>query len=179
MKTVIIMSHPYYEKSKINQALFEAANSVDNVTVRHLEGIYGFETRKFDIAAEQKLLESADRIVFQFPMFWFGMPSILKAYIDEIFEYGWAYGSGEGKLCGKEFQIAVSLGGSQTEYSKEGLVKFSVNELLYSLHATADYCGMTFNKIFICDNASNVTNSEIDAYKKKYVKLLKNELEEE
>ncbi|AQW86688.1 flavodoxin-like fold domain protein, putative NAD(P)H (quinone) dehydrogenase/reductase [Campylobacter pinnipediorum subsp. caledonicus] len=174
MKTVVIMSHSYYKDSRVNKALFEAAKSVDNVEVRHLEEIYGTDTSKIDVATEQKILENADRVVFQFPLFWFGMPPMLKAYVDLVFAHGWAYGTGGDKLKGKQFQIAVSSGVAEAEYSKQGKVALAYDELLLPLQTTGGYCGMNINKIFVSGGALNASDDDIKNYADKYVTLLKN-----
>lgn len=179
MKTVIIMSHPYYEQSKMNKALFEAAKSLQNVEIRHLEAIYGSDTRAFDVKKEQEILESAERIVFQFPMFWLSTPAMLKAYIDEIFTYGWAYGSSGDKLQGKELQIVVSTGSPIVDYSNEGRVKYTISEVLLPLQITANYCGMVFNRIFVNDGVFSANDDDINASVQRYIKLLKNEIEEQ
>ena len=40
---------------------------------------------KFDIEKEQARLVKADVIVFQFPFFWYSMPSILHKYQEDVF----------------------------------------------------------------------------------------------
>ncbi|WP_206111302.1 twin-arginine translocation signal domain-containing protein [Pandoraea nosoerga] len=45
IKTLLIASHPYPERSVTIKGLQQAAESVDGVTVRNLETIYGFDTR--------------------------------------------------------------------------------------------------------------------------------------
>src|SRR5688572_22145541 len=47
-----------------------------------------------DIAAEQQKLLWADAVIFQFPMWWFSMPAILKGWVERVFAYGFAYGVG-------------------------------------------------------------------------------------
>ncbi|MBE2984060.1 NAD(P)H-dependent oxidoreductase [Campylobacter sp. RM9344] len=180
MKTLIIASHPYFENSKANKFLLNAAKEVPDVKIRHLEDIYGTNTRNFDVALEHSLIEEADRIVLQFPMFWFSVPPLLKAYIDEIFTHGWAYGSDGNALVGKELQIVVSTGSSIDKYSREGSIKHSVEEILLPLNLTANYCGMVFNKVFIVDDVlSNIDSEKFGFLAQKYIKLLKNEIDEE
>src|SRR5690625_52182 len=53
---------------------------------------YQSATLSSDIAAEQDKLVWADAVVFQFPMWWFGMPAILKGWVDRVFVKGFAYG---------------------------------------------------------------------------------------
>ncbi|MFC3799239.1 NAD(P)H-dependent oxidoreductase [Cohnella sp. GCM10012308] len=44
-----------------------------------------------DIAAEQAFLAKADFITFIYPIWWTGLPAILKGYVDRTFSYGFAY----------------------------------------------------------------------------------------
>lgn len=46
-------------------------------------------------AAEQEKLLWADTIIFQFPLWWYTMPAILKGWVDRVFTYRFAYGVGE------------------------------------------------------------------------------------
>ena len=49
-------------------------------------------TQSRDIAEEQEKLKWADAVVFQFPLWWFGLPAILKGWFDRVFAYKFAYG---------------------------------------------------------------------------------------
>uniref|UniRef100_UPI002542314E NAD(P)H dehydrogenase [quinone] 1 isoform X2 n=1 Tax=Euleptes europaea TaxID=460621 RepID=UPI002542314E len=44
-----------------------------------------------DIVAEQKKLEAAELVIFQFPLQWFGVPAILKGWFDRVLTSGFAY----------------------------------------------------------------------------------------
>ncbi|XP_053904945.1 NAD(P)H dehydrogenase [quinone] 1 isoform X2 [Malaclemys terrapin pileata] len=44
-----------------------------------------------DIVAEQKKLEAADLLIFQFPLYWFSVPAILKGWVERVFTQGFAY----------------------------------------------------------------------------------------
>ncbi len=52
-------------------------------------------TQSADIAAEQEKLLWADTVIFQFPLWWFSMPAIMKGWIDRVYAWGFAYGVGE------------------------------------------------------------------------------------
>lgn len=67
-------------------------------------------------AAPAKAVEEADRIVFQFPIFWFPSPALLKEWEDKVLEHGWAYGSEGHAFEGKEFGVAVSTGSPESAY---------------------------------------------------------------
>ncbi|MFJ4968007.1 NAD(P)H oxidoreductase [Streptomyces sp. NPDC088755] len=46
-------------------------------------------------------IEAADLIVVVFPVWWFGLPAILKGWIDRVWNYGFAYGRSRPRLEGK------------------------------------------------------------------------------
>ncbi|MFC5652357.1 NAD(P)H-dependent oxidoreductase [Paenibacillus solisilvae] len=48
-----------------------------------------------DIKAEQEYIASADVITFVYPIWWTGLPAILKGYVDRVFAYGFAYAYGK------------------------------------------------------------------------------------
>ena len=56
---------------------------------------YAHGTQRPDIAAEQEKLRWADAVIFQFPLWWFSMPAIMKGWFDRVYAYGFAYGVGE------------------------------------------------------------------------------------
>jgi len=49
-----------------------------------------------EIAAYQQRMDAADRIAFVFPVYWWGMPAIMKGWIERVFAGGWAYVYGDG-----------------------------------------------------------------------------------
>lgn len=77
-----------------------------------------------DIKREQEFITSADRIVVIHPIWWFGMPAMLKGYIDRVFAHGFAYSVGpdgpKGLLSGKKVSIINTTGGDEATYSKYG-----------------------------------------------------------
>jgi len=44
-----------------------------------------------DITREQEFITWAETITFIHPIWWTGLPAILKGYIDRVFTYGFAY----------------------------------------------------------------------------------------
>src|SRR4051812_28026550 len=105
MKTLVLVFHPDINNSRINRRLAEEMEKQANVTVHRVYEAYPNE--QIDVAAEQKLLEEHDRIVLQFPFYWYSTPPLLKKWEDEVLTYGWAYGSNGDKLRNKELLIAV------------------------------------------------------------------------
>ncbi len=72
-----------------------------------------------DIRNMQKRVADADVIAFIHPLWWFGMPAILKGWIDRVFSYGFAYGHDshgvKPLLTGKKTVVVNTAGGSAGE----------------------------------------------------------------
>ncbi|AGC47000.1 NAD(P)H oxidoreductase [Myxococcus stipitatus DSM 14675] len=111
-------------------------------------------TQSADVAAEQEKLLWADAVIFQFPMWWFSMPAILKGWVDRVFAYGFAYGVGahggerwgdrygEGTLTGRRAMLSVTIGGRPPHYTDRG-VNGALDDLLFPIqHGIIYYPGM-------------------------------------
>jgi NAD(P)H dehydrogenase (quinone) len=78
-----------------------------------------------DLDAEMKKLEAADLLIFSFPLWWFGMPAVLKGWVDRVFASGRIYGGGKlyenglGKAQ-KRGLILMTTGGGQAMYGGFG-----------------------------------------------------------
>jgi len=104
-----------------------------------------------DVAAEQRKLLAADAVILQFPLWWFGMPAILKGWVDRVFAYGLAYGYkgagnryryGEGAFQGKRALLSVTIGGAAEDYSARG-INGPLEQLLFPItHGTLFFPGM-------------------------------------
>jgi len=67
-----------------------------------------------DIAAELDRLEACDLLIFQFPIWWFGLPAILKGWVDRVFVMGRIYGGGRvydtGRFRGRRAMLSLTTG---------------------------------------------------------------------
>ncbi|GGH53494.1 flavodoxin family protein [Frigidibacter albus] len=90
-----------------------------------------------DIAAEQDRLTRADMVIFQFPVWWFGMPAILKGWVDRVFARGYAYRPGRkydtGMFKGKLAMLATTTGTSADTYAPDG-IDGDILTLLWPVH---------------------------------------------
>lgn len=77
-----------------------------------------------DLEAELAKLEAADLVIWQFPLWWFGLPAILKGWVDRVFAMGRAYGGGRvydtGMFKGKRALLSLTTGGPEDAYTAEG-----------------------------------------------------------
>ncbi|CAN7355442.1 NAD(P)H-dependent oxidoreductase [Bosea sp. LjRoot9] len=78
-----------------------------------------------DIAAEQAKISRADMLILQFPIWWFGMPAILKGWADRVFARGFAYLPGRkydtGMFHGKLALVSATTGTSAETYAPDGI----------------------------------------------------------
>jgi glutathione-regulated potassium-efflux system ancillary protein KefF len=139
IKTLLIASHPYPERSVMNKGLREAAESVDGVTVRNLEGLYGFDTRAINAQEERKITQSHDRIVFMFPTHWFNITPMMKAYMNDV------WGSvGPGLWQGKEMLVVTTAGGGTSTYGQAGRIGVALADVFAPMKASALHAGMAY-----------------------------------
>ncbi|GGB96557.1 NAD(P)H-dependent oxidoreductase [Dyadobacter sediminis] len=148
MKTLIIVVHPDLEHSAVNKRWIETLNRFPEKYVVHsLYEVYPDE--KIDVQAEQKMVEQYDKIVFQFPYYWFNCPPLLKKWLDEVLTHGWAYGSKSGyKLAGKKIALAISLGADEQEYGPSDVFKYSLTELTRPFELTFEYIKADYKPLF-------------------------------
>jgi len=164
MKTLVIVSHPYPEQSKVIMALQKIAENTADVRVRNLESLYRSDLNAFDVAAEQKAHEGVDRVVYLFPIHWFNLTPMLKAYLNTVWSYGWAFGPDGSALKGKQMQVVVSAGASAQTYSAEGLVQSTIGEVLTPMKASALYVGMTYQPPLAFHNAMVVSQEVLNGF---------------
>ncbi|MFT9847772.1 NAD(P)H-dependent oxidoreductase [Aneurinibacillus sp. REN35] len=172
MKTLVIVAHPHLQKSKVNARWVKAVKENIDITVHDLYEEYPQEV--IDIHKEQQQLTQHERIVFQFPFYWYSSPPLLKKWIDTVFTAGWAYGSGGNKLHGKELVLAISTGSPEEKYQAGGLNQYTVSELTRPFQATSSLVGMTFLPMFIFHNAFSATDTDIEESAKNYVRHILN-----
>ena len=90
-----------------------------------------------EILAEQAKLRRADLVILQFPLWWFGMPAILKGWADRVFARGFAYVGGRkydtGLLRGKRAMVSVTTGTSADTYAADG-IDGDIMGILWPIH---------------------------------------------
>lgn len=168
-KILVIQAHDDMKISRVNKRFSKEIEALENVEIRDLKALY--PDYKIDVEAEQNAIRNADKIVFQFPMFWFNAPSILKEWMDKVYSIGFAFDVSEKgyerrELAGKEFMLAVSMGGHEAAY--DGDYK-SVDECLTPYIYTSKFCGMKVTKPFYTYRAmQNLSDEKLDELAPKF-----------
>ena len=89
--------------------------------------LLNLQTGKFadDIKAEQEQIEWADVTTFVYPVWWAGLPVMLKGYVDRVFANGFAFTYGEngpiGLLSKKKAIVFSKTGFSSAVYEQIGM----------------------------------------------------------
>jgi len=81
-------------------------------------------TTPADVNSEAERLLACDLLVVHFPLWWFGMPAILKGWMDRVFVYGRLYRSAmrydTGVCVGKKMIACVTTGANEDSCSHSG-----------------------------------------------------------
>ena len=97
---LVILAHPDFSRSIANKAVItRLQHSGLPLEVRDLAALY--PDYRIDPTAEQQALLRHHTVVFQYPLYWYNVPAILKQYFDCVLTYGFAYGTGGDQLRGK------------------------------------------------------------------------------
>ena len=161
MKNVLIINgHQRYDQiaeGKLTKRFIDTANDffIENgFNVKHstIESNY-------DVNDELEKLAWADYILFQYPVYWMGVPWITKKYIDEVFSGGMGtvtftndgrsredaskrYGSG-GLMKGKKYMLSLTYNCPDTEFDNEDgfFDGLTLDQANVATHKLFQFCG--------------------------------------
>lgn len=169
---LIIAAHPQLEHSHVNSALLQAARQqgAGHVVLRDLYALY--PDYLIDVQAEQALLDAARLIVWQHPIQWYSMPSLMKLWVDEVLSFGWAYGPRGTALKGKDLWLVASTGGPQDSYRPDRYNRYFFDAFLPPYEQTAALCGMRFVPPLLLHGAQRISPAELDAHVRVYASRL-------
>ncbi len=131
-----------------------------------------------DIAAEMEKFEWCDLLIFNFPLWWFGLPAILKGWVDRTFAMGFAYGNGKGVYENGAFPektafLTFTTGGPEMAYN--GGKNGDLDTILFPVHHGMLYfTGMTVLPPFISFSPARKSKEELEAELERYRDHLSN-----
>jgi NAD(P)H dehydrogenase (quinone) len=142
-----------------------------------------------DVEAEQAKLCRADLVVLQFPLWWYGMPAVLKGWVDRVFESGFAYDvldpatrrarkSGDGGLVGRRALAVVTAGDRPGSLTPRG-ISGSIEDVLWPLlHGTFWYTGMEPLRPHLVTQARDLGPDELARVERDLAARLRNVMDE-
>jgi NAD(P)H dehydrogenase (quinone) len=139
------------------------------------EEAYAAEYEGFapDIQAEMDKLFWCDALILQFPLWWFGLPGILKGWVDRVFASGGRiYGGGKwydrGVFAGKRAMCSLTIGGTAAMYTREGL-SGPIDWILYPInHGILYFTGFTVIEPFLVYGPARISQEERLAHLVRY-----------
>jgi NAD(P)H dehydrogenase (quinone) len=121
-----------------------------------------------DLRREQERVSAADAFVFVFPIWWGGVPAILKGWFDRVLAYGFAYQDGHryetGFFRGRAAVLGMTSGGTSKRFS-EGEAYGPIEQVLWpTQHCMVDYLGLATAEPFVAYAAPRVDEAQRKAY---------------
>ncbi len=169
-KVLLITAHPALEKSRNNIRLMKAADSIDEVVIRDLYELY---PRFFiDTQKEQRYLEQSQIVILQHPFYWYGIPALLKQYLDMVFTHGWAYGKGTSKLKDKILFNALTTSGTRESYHENEHNRFPLASYLIPYNQLAHVCKMHYLPPFVLHESGKASASESARHARQFKTLI-------
>jgi glutathione-regulated potassium-efflux system ancillary protein KefG len=139
-RTLVVVAHPNLGESRVNATRLAEIEDMGNVTVHDLYKAY--PNFAIDVAREQQLLREHDTVILQFPLHWYNVTPLLKAWFDAVLKYGFAFtfdGSASA-LRGKKAWLAVSAGSTLDTYNAAGIARRTLEEYLAPVSQTLQFC---------------------------------------
>lgn len=166
---IVYYAHPGHKHSHVNMHMARAAAGIDGITFVDLYGEY--PRFDIDVNTEQRRLLEHDVVLFQFPVFWYSTPSIIKEWQDLVLEHGFAYGKDGDRLTGKHMLLAVTTAGPAEAYTEKGYQHYSLRTFLTPLEQTARLCGMQFTAPYVLYGAlrapiDGLVDTHVDGYRR-------------
>lgn len=112
-----------------------------------------------DIKEEQSKLAWCDSVLLQFPLWWFGMPAILKGWLDRIFTAGFAFDKDKwfdsGLLKPRKVLVSVTTQSPESAYQESG-IHGRMDQYLKPIHHTFRFAGISPLSPFIAYGVMNM-----------------------
>ncbi|MDG9781105.1 NAD(P)H-dependent oxidoreductase [Metapseudomonas otitidis] len=130
------------------------------------------QTLAADIREELDKLLWADLVIFNFPVYWFSVPAILKGWFDRVLVSGICYGGkrfyDQGGLAGKRALLTLTLGGRDHMFGP-GAIHGPLEDMLRPvLRGTLAYTGMTVLPPFVAWHVPYVSDDVRAGYLQAY-----------
>lgn len=147
---------------------------------QQLEEVYASEVNGFagPIEAELEKLEWCDVMIWQFPLWWFSVPAILKGWVDRVFAMGKVYGQGKlyenGFMNGKRALLSLTTGGAEEAYIKNGF-NGDISGILRPVHrGMLEFTGFKVLAPQVVYGPIRKTHEDLNQELDKWVNRLKN-----
>lgn len=166
---LVLYAHPAPHRSPLIRRLGDAARALPGVLVQDLYERYP----DFDIDGEHEraLLAEARLVVMLHPFRWYGMPSMMKEWMEIVLLPDWAYATGgpgqatpKGALHGKSCWLVTTTGSGPQAYQPGGLHGRPFADFLAPYEQTAALCGMDWIAPLVMHGAAGLHEEAVAAH---------------
>lgn len=170
MKILHLVFHPNLESSRVNSTWKQQLEASGKVTTTR--DVYAdYPDFNIDVEREHADLVAHDRIVLQFPLYWYSMPPLLKKWLDDVLVFNFAYGTKGDKLVDKELQVILSVG-ARAKFHSGFDIFTSIPDLLRPFQMTANMVRMKYLVPEWMHEANTASFEVIEQYGKQWVDMI-------
>lgn len=188
MNVLIIYAHPNPES--FNAAMRETAIGalsrsghsilLSDLYTMHFNPVLGkseLQGQLQHIQPEIAKVRRADMLLFQFPLWWYSMPAIMRGWIDRVFAEGFAYSEGHefetGLFTGKKAMLSLTVGGDENYFLQTP--QRNLMGILEPIHyGIFSFTGMEVLPPYIVHAPASKTDAERKAVLEHYRQYLQN-----
>ena len=158
MTTILLLAHPDFAASRANRALLAGLHDLPGLEVTELYALY--PDGRIDFAVERARVLRADRLVLQFPLYWYSTPPLLKHWQDAVLTPLF-YREPEvaASTAGMPILAATTTGGPSASYEPGS--GMTIDELFAPLRATARKCGWLWRAPFALHDVRNLDDASL------------------
>ncbi len=122
-----------------------------------------------DITREQRRVADADLVILQFPLWWGGVPAILKGWGERVFAYGFGYADGlrfqTGVFRGRRAMVSMTSGGTTARFGAGAVYGELERQVLWQIqHLGLEYMGYELEPPFVAYAAPRTDDAGRAAY---------------
>jgi NAD(P)H dehydrogenase (quinone) len=156
-RALLVLAHPREDSLTARAALrararLEAGGATVDVLDLHAEGFdprmtpadepdWADRDKEYsaEVVAHLRRVAAADTIVVVFPVWWFGLPAILKGWFDRVWNYGETYGRSRPRLAGKRMRWLGLTGYGREHFTDGGWDELLDRQLRVGI---SQFCGI-------------------------------------
>ena len=122
-----------------------------------------------ELRREQRRVAGADLLVLNFPLWWGGVPAMLKGWFERVLAYGFAYADGlrfdRGVFRGRRAMVAMTTGGTEPRFGVGAVYGELERQVLWQAqHLTLEYMGYALEPPFVAYGTPRVPPETRAAY---------------
>ena len=167
----MLFAHPFLEFSPANRELLKIYEHDANFFVKDLYD--EFPDLHIPAFRERKRVLDYDRFIFHFPLIWFGMPPLLRLWLDEISDSHWLDGTETNPFKDKEVYILITSRNKEESFCKQGKYCYTVEELISGLLVTLKVFNANIKCIYTVFEAEVQSGAQLTEHGSKFLEILK------